>query len=65
MWMACFRKVILELLTNDHCLSAKPERVEAFFFSVKKADDLELAVEKSPPSIARSGNGNRLHQLDE
>jgi 4-cresol dehydrogenase (hydroxylating) flavoprotein subunit len=27
-------------------LAPKPERVEAFFFSVKKADDLELAVEK-------------------
>ncbi|MGZ0078589.1 FAD-binding oxidoreductase [Methylomonas sp. YC3] len=27
-------------------LAPKPERVEAFFFSVKKADDLGLAVEK-------------------
>ncbi|MGY6276129.1 FAD-binding oxidoreductase [Methylomonas sp. MgM2] len=27
-------------------LAARPERVEAFFFSVKKADSLELAVEK-------------------
>ncbi|MBE0437294.1 MAG: FAD-binding oxidoreductase, partial [Methylomicrobium sp.] len=27
-------------------LAPKPERVEAFFFSVKKADSLELAVEK-------------------
>ncbi len=27
-------------------LAPRPERVEAFFFSVKKAEDLELAVEK-------------------
>ncbi|NJA07053.1 FAD-binding oxidoreductase [Methylomonas sp. MED-D] len=27
-------------------LAPKPERVEAFFFGVKKSDDLELAVEK-------------------
>lgn len=27
-------------------LAPKPQRVEAFFFSVKKADDLELAVKK-------------------
>ena len=27
-------------------LAPKPERIEAFFFSVKKADDLELLVEK-------------------
>ncbi|MDT4329666.1 MULTISPECIES: FAD-binding oxidoreductase [Methylomonas] len=55
-------------------LAPKPERVEAFFFGVKKSDDLELAVEKVRQVLREVGavtgsinlmNGHRMLSMSE